>query len=294
MCGIIGYCGPKRAPKVLVEGLKRLEYRGYDSAGIGVVADGSLQVIKKVGKIRTLTEHIPENLPGDYGIGHTRWATHGVVNETNAHPHTDCSGRIAVAHNGIIENYESLKEVLQSEDHIFKSDTDSEVIVHLIGKYYRGDLETAVREAVALLNGTYGIVCIHADEPNRIVGARNGSPLVVGVGDNEMFLASDVTAVIAHTKQVIYLEDGEVVTITPTEYRTTDFADQTIEKEIERVSWELQAGEGVSRGVSRELQSSRGLPNPGFGSSRELRPLSRELPGGLRLPGAPGSSHAKV
>ena len=284
MCGIIGYCGPKQATKVLVEGLKRLEYRGYDSAGIGVVVDGSLQVIKKAGKIRTLTEHIPTDLTGEYGIGHTRWATHGVVNETNAHPHTDCSGRIAVAHNGIIENFESLKEVLQSEDHIFKSDTDSEVIVHLIGKYYRGDLETAVREAIALLKGTYGIVCIHTDEPNRIVGARNGSPLVVGVGDNEMFVASDVTAVIAHTKQVIYLEDGEVVTITPTEYRTTDFKDQTIEKEIEKVSWELQQIEkdGFPSFMEKEIIEQPESVKRAMGGRLDMSQATAHL-GGLNL-----------
>ncbi len=284
MCGIIGYCGPKQAAKVLVEGLKRLEYRGYDSAGISVVADGSLQVIKKAGKIRTLIEHVPADLPGEYGIGHTRWATHGVVNETNAHPHTDCSGRIALAHNGIIENFESLKEILQSEDHIFKTETDSEVIVHLIGKYYRGDLETAVREAIALLKGTYGIVCIHADEPNRIVGARNGSPLVVGVGDNEMFIASDVTAVIAHTKQVIYLEDGEVVTITPTEYRTTDLTDQTIEKEIEKVSWELQEIEkdGFSFFMEKEIIEQPASVKRAMGGRLDMSQATVHL-GGLNL-----------
>jgi len=284
MCGIIGYCGPKQAAKVLVEGLKRLEYRGYDSAGISVVADGSLQVIKKAGKIRALIEHVPADLPGEYGIGHTRWATHGVVNETNAHPHTDCSGRIALAHNGIIENFESLKEILQSEDHIFKTETDSEVIVHLIGKYYRGDLETAVREAIALLKGTYGIVCIHADEPNRIVGARNGSPLVVGVGDNEMFIASDVTAVIAHTKQVIYLEDGEVVTITPTEYRTTDLTDQTIEKEIEKVSWELQEIEkdGFSFFMEKEIIEQPESVKRAMGGRLDMSQATVHL-GGLNL-----------
>jgi glucosamine--fructose-6-phosphate aminotransferase (isomerizing) len=240
MCGIIGYCGPRRAAGVLIEGLKRLEYRGYDSAGISVGTDNELEVFKKEGKIRVLAEHIPERLPGQYGIGHTRWATHGVVNDTNAHPHLDQTGKIALAHNGIIENFTSLKGVLQAEGHTFRSETDSEVIAHLIGKYYQGDLEKAVQEAIALLEGTYGIVCIHADEPQRIVGARNGSPLVVGIGNREMFLASDVTALIAYTKQVIYLEDGDVVTITPDEYRTTDRMDHTIEKEVEYVSWELQ------------------------------------------------------
>ena len=284
MCGIIGIITDKPVSALLLESLKRLEYRGYDSAGISVVADGSLQVIKKAGKIRALIEHVPADLPGEYGIGHTRWATHGVVNETNAHPHTDCSGRIALAHNGIIENFESLKEILQSEDHIFKTETDSEVIVHLIGKYYRGDLETAVREAIALLKGTYGIVCIHADEPNRIVGARNGSPLVVGVGDNEMFIASDVTAVIAHTKQVIYLEDGEVVTITPTEYRTTDLTDQTIEKEIEKVSWELQEIEkdGFSFFMEKEIIEQPASVKRAMGGRLDMSQATVHL-GGLNL-----------
>ncbi len=284
MCGIIGYCGPKQAAKVLIEGLKRLEYRGYDSAGIAVVDGGSLQIIKKAGKIRTLIEHTPQDLRGEYGIGHTRWATHGVVNETNAHPHTDCTGKIALAHNGIIENFESLKEVLQSEGHVFKTETDSEVIVHLIGKYYNGDLETAVREAVALLKGTYGIVCVHADEPHRIVGARNGSPLVVGIGNNEMFIASDVTGVIAHTKQVIYLEDGEVVTITPTEYRTTDSTDQTIEKEIEKVSWELQEIEkdGFPSFMEKEIIEQPESVKRAMGGRLDMSQATAHL-GGLNL-----------
>jgi glucosamine--fructose-6-phosphate aminotransferase (isomerizing) len=284
MCGIIGYCGPKRAAGILVEGLKRLEYRGYDSAGIGVVTDGTLKIIKKAGKIRTLLEHIPQEMPGEYGIGHTRWATHGVVNDTNAHPHTDCSGRIALAHNGIIENFETLKEVLQSEGHTFKTETDSEVIVHLIGKYYNGDLETAVREAVALLKGTYGIICIHSDEPHKIVGARNGSPLVVGVGDNEMFLASDVTAVIAHTKQVVYLEDGEVVTITPTEYRTTDLTDHTIEKEIEKISWELQEIEkdGFPSFMEKEIMEQPESVKRAMGGRLDMSQATAHL-GGLNL-----------
>lgn len=232
MCGIIGYCGPKNAPEVLIEGLKRLEYRGYDSAGIGVVNNGTLHIIKKKGKIRTLAEHVPKTLTGNYGIGHTRWATHGEVNDVNAHPHYNCDGKIAIAHNGIIENYQILREKLQAEGHTFRSETDSEVIAHLIEKYYQGDLEKAVKAALSLLKGTYGIVCVHANEPGKIVGARNGSPLILGVGNNEHFLASDVTAIIAHTKQVIYLEDGEVITITADAHRTTDLHDRKITKGI--------------------------------------------------------------
>jgi len=240
VCGIIGYCGPKKASQVLIEGLKRLEYRGYDSAGICVARDGTIQIVKRTGKIASLAERVPQDMAGHSGIGHTRWATHGTVNDTNAHPHTDCSKKLALCHNGIIENYENLKSILTAEGHTFGSETDSEVIAHLVEKYYEGDLERAVKEAVSLLKGTYGIVCMHADNPGVIVGARNGSPLVVGIGNSEMFLASDVAAIIAHTKQVIYLEDGEVATITREEVKTTDLGDRTVEKEIEKVSWELQ------------------------------------------------------
>jgi len=284
MCGIIGYCGPKEAPRILVEGLKRLEYRGYDSAGIGVGTDGRLTVIKKAGKIRTLAEHIPEDLTGTFGIGHTRWATHGVVNDTNAHPHTDCSGRIALAHNGIIENFESLKEVLRSEGHTFHTDTDSEVIAHLIGKYYSGDLEKAVREAVSLLRGTYGIVCVHAEEPQRIVGARNGSPLVLGIGHDEMFLASDVTAIIAHTKQVVYLEDGEMASITPSDYRTSDLKDRTVEKAVEKISWELQEIErgGYTTYMEKEIMEQPESIKRAMGGRVEPEQATAHL-GGLNM-----------
>jgi glucosamine--fructose-6-phosphate aminotransferase (isomerizing) len=284
MCGIIGYCGPKKAKGIIVEGLKRLEYRGYDSAGIAVASEGRLEIIKKAGKIRSLAEHLPEDLPGTYGIGHTRWATHGVVNDINAHPHPDCSGKIAIAHNGIIENFESLKEILKSEGHTFNSDTDSEVIVHLIGKYYKGDLEQAVREAISLLEGTYGIVCMHADVPQKIVGARNGSPLVLGVGDNEMFLASDVTALITHTKQVVYIEDGEVVTISPSEYRTSDQTDQTVDKEIEYISWELKEIEkgGFSNFMEKEIMEQPDSVRRAMGGRLDMNEATAHL-GGLNM-----------
>ncbi len=241
MCGIVGYAGPRKAPAILVEGLKRLEYRGYDSAGIAVVKDGILQVIKKKGKIQELKNAVPEGLGGNFGIGHTRWATHGGVTDVNAHPHTDGSGKIAVVHNGIIENYMALKEKLVKEGVVFKSETDSEVIPHLIGYFYRGDLEKAVKSALAQLKGTYGVAVIHQDHPMCIIGARNGSPLVLGIGENEMFLASDVSAMVAYTKQVVYLEDGEVVCLTPSGYVMTDRQDREIDKKIDEVSWELKA-----------------------------------------------------
>jgi glucosamine--fructose-6-phosphate aminotransferase (isomerizing) len=249
MCGIVGYAGPRRAAPILLEGLKRLEYRGYDSAGIcigckeGSDAEGGyrLTAVKRIGKIQALRQVVPKDLPGSWGIGHTRWATHGGVTDLNAHPHLDASGKIAVVHNGIIENYRALREMLEGEGVVFKSDTDSEVIPHLVAKYYEGDLETAVKAALGNLQGTYGIAVIHADEPGRIVGARNGSPLVVGVGDGEMLLASDVTAMIASTKQVVYLNDGEVVVLDPSGFRTTDRQDRPVDKHIEAVSWELGA-----------------------------------------------------
>lgn len=240
MCGIVGYCGPKRASNMLIEGLRRLEYRGYDSAGICVPDHDGLQVFKRTGKIADLESIVPDALVGTTGIGHTRWATHGEVTDENAHPHVDCAGRLAIAHNGIIENYAVLKAKLESEGHVFKSSTDSEIIAHLISALYDGDLERAVKGAVALLKGTYGIVCVHIDEPGRIIGARNGSPLVLGIGDGEMVLASDVTAVLAHTKRVIYLEDGEVVSVTAEAHHTTDLKNRHVEKEIEHIGWELE------------------------------------------------------
>ncbi len=240
MCGIIGYCGVRPAAPILVEGLKRLEYRGYDSAGINVEFDGAFQLIKRAGKINELRAHVPDDLPGTTGIGHTRWATHGSVTDNNAHPHTDPTGTVTIVHNGIIENYQTLKNRLESEGNVFTTETDSEVVAHLVANSYTGNLEEAVKEAVRLIKGTYGIVAMHAHEPGHMVGARNGSPLVLGIGDGEMFLASDVTAIIAHTKQVIYIEDGEVVSVTADTYRTTDLRNNPVEKQIDHVGWELE------------------------------------------------------
>ena len=240
MCGVIGYCGPKAAAPILIEGLKRLEYRGYDSAGICVGNEGALSVIKASGKIADLDVRVPEELPGTFGIGHTRWATHGEVNDINAHPHVDPSGKVALVHNGIIENYQALKEKMEEEGYRFQTETDSEIIAYLIADLYDGDLEKAVKRTCSLLKGTYGILVVHADEPEHIVGARNGSPLVLGIGEGEMFLASDVTAILAHTKQVIYLEDGEVCSITADSYTTTDLRDRAVDKQIDFITWELE------------------------------------------------------
>ncbi len=239
MCGIVGYCGPKKAADVLLEGLKRLEYRGYDSAGICVNNMGNLRTIKRTGKIKDLRNIVPVTFEGHTGIGHTRWATHGEVTDENAHPHSDDSEKIVLVHNGIIENYQTIKNKLIVEGHTFKSDTDSEVIAHLIASLYTGNLESAVKETVFLLKGTYGLAVMHKDIPDKIVGVRNGSPLVVGIGDSEMFLASDVTAIMAHTKQVIYLEDKELVVITPDSYKTFDFNEQELQKKVENIGWDL-------------------------------------------------------
>ena len=240
MCGIIGYCGNRNAAQLLLSGLKRLEYRGYDSAGIGIVHKNNLQLYKKTGKIETLKAIVPDELEGHWGIGHTRWATHGKVNDINAHPHTDCTGKIAICHNGIIENYTSLQNRLNNENHRFISQTDSEIIAHLVESFYEGNLETALKSTIGLLEGTYGVLAIHVDHPNQIVGVRNGSPMIVGLADKEKFIASDVNAVRAHTKQVIYLEDSEIVSINSDTYEISNMRNQPIDKKIEVISWELR------------------------------------------------------
>lgn len=248
MCGIVGYTGPRRAAPILVEGLKRLEYRGYDSAGIVVQSGSELRIVKTVGKIAQLKAAVPADMPGVCGIGHTRWATHGGVTNANAHPHRDPSGKIALVHNGIVENYRGIKEKLLAKGAVFESETDSEVIAHLIARFYEGDLEKAVKAAVLRLEGTYGIAVMHADEPGRIVGARKGSPLVVGVGEGEMLLASDVTAMIAHTDRVVYMNDGEVADLRPDGFTITDLDDRPVDKRIDSVDWDL--GEIEKEGFS--------------------------------------------
>lgn len=219
MCGIIGYVGKQPAAPILIEGLKRMEYRGYDSAGIATIEDNSLQVVKKKGRIAILEHSIAgfENTNGNslhIGIGHTRWATHGPPSEINAHPHTSATGKIALIHNGIIENYNELRKALSDQGHVFQSATDTEVLAHLIEANYKDDLEEAVIRSLRLVEGTYGIAVINVDQPDRIVVGRKGSPLVVGLGDNENFIASDLAAMVKHTRDVIFLEDGEVGTLT--------------------------------------------------------------------------------
>jgi len=216
MGGIIGYIGEKPAVPILVTGLKRLEYRGYDSAGLAVIEEGELRSLKALGRIAALEEKLNGATPSaTVGIAHTRWATHGPPTEVNAHPHFDCSGRLAIVHNGIIENYEVLKARLQERGHTFRSETDTEVVAHLVEEHLDGrdDLEGAVREALRQVEGTYGVAALHVDFPDRIVAARQGSPIVVGVGDGEQFVASDLAAILGHTRQIIYLEDGDLAVI---------------------------------------------------------------------------------
>src|SRR5271163_1796059 len=230
MCGIVGYVGSKQVVPLIIEGLRRLEYRGYDSAGIAVGGNGDgLQLRRAAGKLRNLEEVIRERpLSGTYGVGHTRWATHGRPTEENAHPHRDCTGKIVVVHNGIVENYMSLKKKLIEEGHKFRTETDTEVIAHLIEKNLNDadrkiPLEEAVRRTVKRLTGVFAIAVISSDEPNKIVAGRNGPPAVIGLGKDEYFVASDVPAILYHTRDLFFLADGDLATITPSGVQVTDF-----------------------------------------------------------------------
>jgi glutamine---fructose-6-phosphate transaminase (isomerizing) len=247
MCGIVGYVGKKRVVPVILDGLRRLEYRGYDSAGIAVCGNGEgLQIRRAEGKLRNLEEVIRlKPLDGTYGIGHTRWATHGRPTEENAHPHRDCTGKVVVVHNGIIENYVSLKRKLAEEGHRFTTETDTEVVAHLIEKNYfskgngsRPSLEDAVRKAVVQLTGVFALAVITVDEPNKIVAARNGPPAVIGLGKDEYFVASDVPAILYHTRDLFFLADGDLAVITPEGVRLTDFDGQPISRQVQHVTWD--------------------------------------------------------
>jgi glucosamine--fructose-6-phosphate aminotransferase (isomerizing) len=245
MCGIVGYTGSRQAAPLLLEGLKRLEYRGYDSAGIALVADGRIEVHKAPGKINVLEKELGQTLPdGRSGIAHTRWATHGAPNAVNAHPHTDCGGTLALVHNGIIENAGVLRTALAKRGHVFRSETDTEVLPHLIEELLAsardgGTLVEAVAGALQQVQGTYGIAVISTHEPDTIVAARHGSPLLVAIGAGENFLASDASAVLAHTRSVVYLDDGELAVVRPTEYRILDLDTVEKAKTVTRVDWDL-------------------------------------------------------
>ncbi|MBI2081080.1 MAG: glutamine--fructose-6-phosphate transaminase (isomerizing) [candidate division NC10 bacterium] len=239
MCGIIGYVGPKGVVPVLLDGLKRLEYRGYDSAGLAFLQDGRLIVQRSVGKIRDLENALwGKDFRGEIGLGHTRWATHGRPTEENAHPHTDCRGELVVVHNGIIENYLALKQKLKAEGHTFRSETDTEVLAHLIEKYLRdADLPTAVRRALKEVTGAYSIGVLWQGDPDRLVGARASSPLVVGLGEGEFLIASDIPALLAHTRNVLFLDDGEVAVLSRDGVEVTTMDAEPVTKDVERVAW---------------------------------------------------------
>ncbi|NWF49553.1 MAG: glutamine--fructose-6-phosphate transaminase (isomerizing) [Ignavibacteriaceae bacterium] len=243
MCGIIGYIGERNCIPILISGLKRLEYRGYDSAGIGVLSDAESVIVKKPGKVSSLEEKVELlNLSSNVGIGHTRWATHGLPNEINAHPHSNQNGTISLIHNGIIENYQTLKKGLQKLGYNFISETDSEVLPHLIDNFIsRGhSLLKSVRLALSEVEGTYGIAVIYSGEPDKIVVARKGSPLIIGIGSDENFVASDVSAILAHTKQVVYLEDNEIAEVFRDHFNAKTISDDEIEKEVHEISMSLE------------------------------------------------------
>jgi glucosamine--fructose-6-phosphate aminotransferase (isomerizing) len=242
MCGIVGYIGPKKVVPVIIEGLRKLEYRGYDSAGIAVVTkDGKLEIRRAPGKLRNLEEVIQKSpIEGTYGIGHTRWATHGRPTEENAHPHRDCTGQIVVVHNGIIENYLELKEQLQREGHKFVTETDTEVVAHLVEKNSQGGapLEDAVRKSLKELRGIYSLVFLSAHDPRKIVAARSGPPVVIGLGKNEYFVASDIPAILFHTRDMFFLSDGDIAVLTPQGVKVTDLQGNSVEPRVQHVTWD--------------------------------------------------------
>jgi glucosamine--fructose-6-phosphate aminotransferase (isomerizing) len=239
MCGIVGYIGSHRAVPIILEGLKRLEYRGYDSAGLAVYCDDNQLAVRRAkGKLRNLEDAIRLSpIDGAFGIGHTRWATHGRPTEENAHPHRDCKGDVVVVHNGIVENYLQLKQLLESEGHQFKTETDTEIIAHLVEKYFKGNLEDAVRSSVKELTGVFALAVISRSDPNKIVAARSGPPVVIGLGDNEYFVASDVPAILSHTQDMFFLADGDMAVLTPSGVRLTDFDGRSVNRQVSHILW---------------------------------------------------------
>ena len=290
MCGIVGYVGPRDAAPILIDGLRRLEYRGYDSAGIAVVTgNGEVFIEKKAGKLSNLTDQLNGDAPaGHPGIGHTRWATHGSPNDTNAHPHTDCSGNLALIHNGIIENYAEIKRRLVAEGHRFTSETDTEVLAHLIETKYSGDLVEAVRTALNEVRGAYAIGVMHTEHPDRIVGARMNVPLIVGLGDGEGFLASDVPAILEHTKNVVILHEGDIADVTPTGTRILALDGTEVRRDVTEIHWNIEAAEkgGFAHFTLKEIYEQphaiqeclRGRVNPnGVVTLPELDPIEEKL-----------------
>src|SRR6266478_1457695 len=247
MCGIVGYVGSREAATLLVDGLKRLEYRGYDSCGIAILNGGAPQVVRAMGRISALEEKInsmdsmPEGLV--CGIGHTRWATHGRPSEENAHPHRDCTGQFVVAHNGIIENYLELRRELELQGHRFSTATDTEVLPHLIESCFEGNLEVAVRKALARVDGVFAIVVLSSHDNQKIVAARKGPPLVIGLGADENFVASDVPALLPYTRDIIFLNDGEIVVLQPSSVEVSDLSGNAIHRDPQRITWSTQMAE---------------------------------------------------
>ena len=244
MCGIVGYIGGQDACPILVDGLRRLEYRGYDSAGVAILNGNGIDVRKSVGKLKALECALENCVPkGCVGIGHTRWATHGRPSDENAHPHSDCTGAITVVHNGIIENYMELKERLVGEGHVFKSETDTEVAAHLVESHYKGDLAKAVRETAKEMQGSFALVVIAKAEPDRIIAARRHSPLAIGLGEGENYLASDVAAFLKHTRRAIFADDDNVATITRESVVLTDLDGNVLNKEPRTIDWDAAMAE---------------------------------------------------
>lgn len=239
MCGIVGYIGPQPALPILLDGLKKLEYRGYDSAGIAVIQDGTGRLQKAVGRLSNLEAQVGENVSlGTIGIGHTRWATHGRPSDVNSHPHTDCTGKFIVIHNGIIENYVQLKEILKQHGHSFRSQTDTEVIPHLIESCYKGDLVAAVRQVARMLRGAYALAVICQDEPDKIVAVKEASPLVIGLGEGENYLASDIPAILQHTRRVVPLEEGQLAVLTAGGVSISTVAGAPVALKVLEVTWD--------------------------------------------------------
>ncbi|GLW74759.1 glutamine--fructose-6-phosphate aminotransferase [isomerizing] [Kitasatospora phosalacinea] len=292
MCGIVAYIGPKDASPILLEGLQRLEYRGYDSAGVAVVAPvtksapAKLRLCKVKGRVADLAAALPARFKGGAGIGHTRWATHGVPSDANAHPHTDNEGRIAVVHNGIIENADELRAKLAADGAVFRSETDTEVLAHLVAAHRAegGELEDAVRAALKLVVGTYGIAVLDAGQPDRIVVARNGSPIVLGIGEKEMFAASDVSALVRYTRQVVHLEDGELATVRADGFRTFTEDARTVTRQPSTVDWEVGSYDtgGYAHYLLKEIHEQPGAVERTLSGRLDERFATAHL-GGLNL-----------
>ncbi|MBI4133051.1 glutamine--fructose-6-phosphate transaminase (isomerizing) [Candidatus Uhrbacteria bacterium] len=290
MCGIVGYIGAREALPILMEGLHRLEYRGYDSAGVAIADAGGLVVKKAAGKITALESQMPGTLSGTLGIAHTRWATHGAPSQINAHPHTDCRGEIALAHNGIIENHQNLREWLVRSGHTFRSETDTEVLVHLIEEYYEDDLVVAVQRALRHVHGTYGIVVCTTRAPDTLVAARLGSPLVIGIRDGEFIVASDPSAIVRHTREVIYLHDGELAILSRQGYEVRTLENAPVTHELHQIDWSLDAIErgGYPHFMLKEInEEPEALENTlrgrvGIGDGLVNLGAFREIEGGLR------------